>query len=796
MKGINKIGLVLLLCIGAESAAQKQSSLDTLVGRFGHYREHAYQEKIYGHLDRTFYLTGETLWFKLYTVDGAFHKPSDLSKVAYVEVLDKMGFAVLQAKVELKGGLGSGSFFIPASLSSGNYRFRAYTSWMKNFPPEFYFSQTVSIVNTFVAPEPLKPVEGVSCKVDFFPEGGELVSGIQSKVAFKVTDDKGDIANCQGVILDNEGDTAAYFSPHGSGLGHFLITPSSGKKYKAVITDGQGRRKESAFPEIQPRGYTLQLFDSADHLRVEVRSAGVDDGGVYLFVHARQVVVHAQSNSLRDNRALFVIQKSALPAGISHLTVFTQDLQPVCERLYFKYPRKELDIAISTNQKTIARRKRVSVVLETKDEGAPSPANLSLSVFRIDSLSSLNATNIHQYLWLRSDLPGALPSPEYFFGRKANEKDRFVAMDNLMLTHGWRRFDWEDILNRKQTFSFLPEVREHIVSGIVSKDQKEARGVFTYLGSPGRIIRAYGSWSNENGAVRFEIKDFYGPRRIILQTKTDTTENYDIRIQDPFSSLRSTETMPELVLEQRSQDDLLARSIGMQVQDVFYYDEWGEQTLTPEVDSSAFYGTADATYFLDDYTRFPVMEEVMREYVPGVFVRKRKDGFHFLVVDLVNGGVLPGDPAVLVDGVPVLDVDDIMRMDPLRVKKLEVVKRPYYLGQAVFFGVVSFTTYRGDLGGLELDPRSVTLNYDGLQLKRKFHSPQYLRGQQNDRMPDQRHLLHWEPEIKTDDQGKHQLEFYTSDVPGEYMIVVEGMDADGCSGSKTYRFTVTSDDNR
>ena len=112
MKGINKIGLILLLCIGAESAAQKQSSLDTLVGRFGHYREHAYQEKIYGHLDRNFYLTGETLWFKLYTVDGAFHKPSDLSKVAYVEVLDKMGFAVLQAKVELKGGLGSGSFFI------------------------------------------------------------------------------------------------------------------------------------------------------------------------------------------------------------------------------------------------------------------------------------------------------------------------------------------------------------------------------------------------------------------------------------------------------------------------------------------------------------------------------------------------------------------------------------------------------------------------------------------------------------------------------------------------------------
>ena len=169
----------------------------------------------------------------------------------------------------------------------------------------------------------------------------------------------------------------------------------------------------------------------------------------------------------------------------------------------------------------------------------------------------------------------------------------------------------------------------------------------------------------------------------------------------------------------------------------------------------------------------------------------KSSGFHFVLVDQVYGGVLRGDPMVLVDGVPVLDVDDIMSMDPLRVRKLEVVKRPYYLGQSVFFGIVSYTTYRGDLGGLELDPKSVSLNYDGLQLKREFHKPQYSRDQQNDRMPDERHLLHWEPYAVTDIQGKRQLEFFTSDVPGNYVIIAEGISPEGHAGTTAYTFQVT-----
>lgn len=796
MKQIKNIAGCLWLLIVVNFAAQgQQHAVDTLVKRFQHYREHAFQEKIYAHLDKNFYLTGETLWFKTYVVDASLHQPSDVSKVAYAEILDKGDFPVLQAKIEVSKGLGSGSFFLPASLTSGNYRFRVYTNWMKNFSAEFYYDRAITIVNPFVVTENIRTPQPATCHIDFFPEGGNLVSGIRSKVAFKISDPSGKSTSCSGVILNNRGDTIASLAPGKSGLGYFYIAPSPDENYKVILGNTTRDNKQFVFPEVMDAGYVMQLRDSGEYLKVFVSTKGVEDDNVFLFVHARQIIARAESQPLRNHSAEFLLRKADLADGISHFTIFNEDLQPVCERLYFTYPKKTLDIEISSNQKVFAPRRQVILSLKTKtDKGEGRPAELSMSVYKIDSLSTPSSMSIYPYLWLGSDITGPIQYPEYYLDKTLPEAA--TAIDNLMLTQGWRRFDWKDILNKKSGFDFLPEVRGHIVSGIVTRGGEKQRGVFTYLGSPGKIIRAYGSWSNENGEVRFEIKDFYGARRIILQTKTDTSETYDIKIVDPFSSARRKEKLPSFRLDERFADALLSRSMAMQVQDIFYYEQFGDQFVPPSVDSSAFYGKADATYLLDDYTRFPVMEEVMREYVPGVFVRKRKDGFHFIVVDQVRGGVLQGDPMVLLDGVPILDVDDIMAMDPLRVKKLEVIKRSYYLGQAVFSGIVSYTTYHGDLGGMEIDPRSVSLNYDGLQLKRQFHKPQYNRQQLNDRMPDQRYLLHWEPDISTNDEGKSQVEFFTSDVPGRYLVVVEGLNATGDSGTKTFTFTVTDPDNQ
>lgn len=772
---------------------RQEKSLDTLVQKFSQYREKAFQEKIFAHLDRTFYLTGETLWFKIYTVDASFHKPVDVSKVAYAEITDAANIPVLQEKIELVQGRGNGSFFVPASLQSGNYRFRIYTSWMKNFAPEFYFDQVITIVNPFIEHEHTKQIKQPACKVQFFPEGGNLVDGLESKVGFKVSDDSGKGSSCKGFLLNDRNDTIAWITPEKFGMGHFLMIPSAREKYKAVLVNEEGVNISAHFPDVHESGFVMQLRDSGDAVHVIVKSKGVAQHDVYLFVHARQVITRAERQRLQNNAAAFTLPKKEFRDGIAHLTVFTENLQPVCERLYFTYPRKELEIDIATNQKAFSPRKKVSLSLQTRNgSGMPAPAHLSMSVHKLDSLESVKGSNIYPYLWLGADLAGTIESPEYYFGRK--EPGVSSAMDNLMLTHGWRRFDWQDILKGQTTFKFLPEVRGHIVTGSITKGQEKGGGVFAYLGSPGKIIRAYGSWSTPDGDVRFEIKDFFGPRRIIIQTRTDSADRYNIKVRDPFSPRMKSEKLPSWNVSKERKTQLLSRSIAMQVQDIFYYERFGSRTVLPRIDSSAFYGHADATYYLEDYMRFPVMEEVMREYVPEVFVRKRKDGFHFVVIDQVQGGVLSGDPMVLLDGVPILDVDDIMAVDPLRIRKLEIVKRTYYLGQAAFSGIVSYTTYDGDMGGMQLDPGSIALDYHGLQLRREFYSPEYSRHPENDRMPDQRYLLHWDPGIATDQEGKSQLEFFTSDVPGTYLVTVHGLDHQGYAGSKTYTFTVTTSD--
>jgi hypothetical protein len=132
-----------------------------------------------------------------------------------------------------------------------------------------------------------------------------------------------------------------------------------------------------------------------------------------------------------------------------------------------------------------------------------------------------------------------------------------------------------------------------------------------------------------------------------------------------------------------------------------------------------------------------------------------------------------------------------MDFEPIKIKKLEVLTRKYYLGPLAFNGIVSYTTYAGDLAGLQLNPQSVSLDYEGLQRQRVFYSPYYSdQKQRESRIPDRRNLLFWAPKVTLSKEGKRQLEFYTSDLTGDYTIVIEGLTKDGMAGSTQQTFSV------
>ena len=225
----------------------------------------------------------------------------------------------------------------------------------------------------------------------------------------------------------------------------------------------------------------------------------------------------------------------------------------------------------------------------------------------------------------------------------------------------------------------------------------------------------------------------------------------------------------------------------MQVQNIYSGDELKKFNDPVFVDTLPFFGSPEFTYNLDDYKRFTTMEEVLREYVREIGVGARNGKLSIKMFSPVLHDFYDGDMLVLLDGVPLSDADKILSYDPLKVKRLDVVQSQYIIGPSIFNGVASFSTYEGEFDKFEFDPRLVAIDYDGLQLQREFYSPAYETKQQLEkRIPDFRNTLLWSPDITTDQDGKTKIEFYTSDRPGKYMVLLQGMSANGdCVSAQT-----------
>lgn len=758
---------------------------------FNLYKQSALQEKLFVHTDKTTYLPGEIIWFKIYCVDGNDHKPLNLSKVVYVDILGDNQNAVVQTKVAIKNGIGDGSIYVPVTISNGNYKFRAYTNWMKNFSPDFYFEKTITFINPLKSPDsPFKPAD-LAYDVQFFPEGGNLVSGVESKVAFKAVNQNGKGVDLKGAIVDQRNDTIVKFQSLKFGMGSFLLTPTADNTYKAVIKIGNDAPIVKNIPAVNSQGYVMKLKDNGSgQIQVTVNSTSAVGENIYLFAHTRQVVKYAETAVLSNRTASFTIDKNVLGDGISHITIFNSTKQPVCERLYFKRPAQQLVIEASANQAQYDLRTKVNVNVSAKDKAGKSlDAEMSMAVYKVDSLQNIDQSEIFSYLWLNSELKGNIESASYYLKNANAETDE--AIDNLMLTQGWRRFQWSTVLeNKPADFNFLPEYYGHIISAKIvnSETNKPAKDVVTYLGIPGRRVQLYTAISDSLGRINYFTKDFFGANEIIAQTNQLVDSIYRIDILTPFSEQYTKNSLPKLGFTDGMITALKSHSLGVQVSNI-YSGKYLKRYYDLAVDTSAYYGKPSAVYKLDDFTRFTTMEEDLREYVKEDNIINTRGKFHIKVLNTDRGFLDGEDPLVMVDGIPIFNLNKVFAVDPLKVKKLEVVSQRYYYGATEQNGIFSFTTYKGDLGGVELDPRAIVVDYEGLQLQREFYSPVYdSPAQAGSRIPDYRNLLYWTPTITR--QGNGTVSFYTSDLQGKFVGVIQGITANGDAASQYFTFEV------
>jgi hypothetical protein len=466
----------------------------------------------------------------------------------------------------------------------------------------------------------------------------------------------------------------------------------------------------------------------------------------------------------------------------------------VCERLFFKRPAQQLTIIASADQQRYESRKKISIQIDAKDgEEKANEINMSLTVFKFDSSATMDQQDILTYLWLSSDLKGNIESPSYYFNGANANADR--AADNLMLTHGWRRFKWDDVLlDKKPNFSYVPEYEGHIVSGVVTNKAsgEPANNIQSFFAVPDSNFQFYTGFSDEKGRVDFYTKNFLGPHEVFAQAG-GRNRDFRIDVKSPYTETYSSRRVPPFSVVSLSGAALQAGSMSMQVQNIYAADKLNRFSYSI-VDTSLFYQPT-RTYLLDNYVRFPTMEEVLREYVMEVAVIRQNN-----TLILENGrrdatGVLYRyEPLVLVDGIPLFDnPNKIFEYDPLKIKELDIVNKKYFLGEGSFEGILSFRTYTGRPEDVKIDPNATVLDYEGLQLQREFFTPIYeTPAQVSSRLPDFRNVLYWNPKIKIDGLGKKELSFYSSDLPGKYMVVLEGLSSNGKAGSKTFTFDVVN----
>ena len=773
------------------SSGRSQDNVNDITALFSQYHQNSIKEKIFVHTDKSFYVAGEILWFKLYIVDASAHLPLQLSKVAYVEILDSTNKNVVQAKIFLNDGEGNGSFYLPLNLSSGNFKLRAYTNWMKNFSADYFFEKNITIVNVQkkIDVPVLKTAPGIDIR--FFPEGGNMVNNISCKMAFKGNDEYGKAINFKGFLIDN-GDTLLSFNPRHAGMGVFSFTPVANHSYKAFIQTESGQKIISELPVAYNSGYVMHVADSAGKIVVSVQSDILYGQQIYLLAHTREMIKIAANSALQNGKASFVFDREKLGDGISQITIFNEQKQPVCERLYFKKPAAQLDVTIHADQSIYATRKKISLSIDVANNNIKNDtASLSMTVFKLDSLQPSKPAAISSYLLLTSDLPGYLDDPDYYFLNDDEETN--ADLDNVMLTHGWRRFKWEEILeNKKPYFEFVPEYKNQIIVGKVINTitGKPASNIESYISIPGLQTGFNTSTSDEDGNVKFEMKNFYGSSEIILQTNTAKDSTYRVDVTDPFSNSFSHTLFPAFTLRPSIENSLRQQSISMQVQNI-YSGKKLKQFVAPNFDTTSFYLHPDVKYLLDDYTRFSTLEEVLREYVALADVRKREGNFHFELYDFASNLMFKNDPLVMLDGVPVFDFNKFMELDPLLLYKVEVFNKRYFLGASVFNGVLNWTSYKNDLAGFDPSAHATIIDYDGLQTEREFYAPKYeTEEQRSGHLPDFRNVLQWNPHIKIAPGSRKEISFYSSDITGKYLVEIEGISKNGMCGNKIFTFEV------
>lgn len=299
------------------------------------------------------------------------------------------------------------------------------------------------------------PILQKKLSLDFFPEGGKMVAGLPSRLYFEAKNKQGKPADIEGRLVDDLGNAVARFSTYKNGLGRISFTPATGRSYRAEISKPDTVTETYALPLVEEKGCVLHHYDDLDGqekaLRVGVQCTDKQKVVVAATVRENVFDVGAIEAGTDKPAVIYLKARDAAvqnAAGVARVTLFDQNLNPLAERLVFRNRRQRLDVKVETDKKSYVPRGQVALNITTKDSsGKAVPAELTLAVVDDTVISFADDKSAHllSRLLLETELPGKIEEPNFY--TDLTEEKSALALDMLMGTRGYRRFEWQPVLN-------------------------------------------------------------------------------------------------------------------------------------------------------------------------------------------------------------------------------------------------------------------------------------------------------------------------------------------------------------
>lgn len=825
--------LTLLVISSLSASAQSAfpdsvlSAMARLVEAYNHFGRYNVQEKVYLHFDNTGYFLGETMWFKAYVVAAPQLRPTEMSRVLYVELLTPEGRVVETKKLKIVDGKCHGEFLLAGStLIGGFYEVRAYTRAMLNwegtvfsrvFPvfdrPETdgeYNHRITQYARSFRLPNYRAKQSGMDdLNLSFYPEGGVLVEGLPSVVAFKATDKLGRGVALSGGVYDSNDRVLTTFTTQHNGMGRFVVTPGN-EPCKVKISDGRSQ-KQFTLPAAKPQGYTMTVDNlNGEEMSLTLRrSAAVEGEFVGLMVACRGLAHTFELVDMRrDTLVSLALPKANFQPGVQQITLFTSQGEVLAERLAFHRGDRQIVITVDSLKPLYAPMERVNLGFTMSDErGNPVEGDFSLSVRDYATeVPTYYQSQVVSNLLLESDLKGYIEDIPYYF--EADDRRHREDLDLLMLVQGWRRYEW------RQQAGVEPFEPEHFVEeGIVVKGNvydyhlfgakaKAGVEVSVWIYSPVTSRHGKAFTDEDGGFVFISDSDIWESSNLVLQTQITNRRGkkknkpYGIELDRSFSPPALAypplmTTLPDTVMNPL--EEIQVRSFPVDTVDNSDLDDDAIVYQLSEVDVNALrvrgldrrasveYVVAEeedklidsqVRHYTDDFPAF--LEQINPFFT--ISYEWSKDGYtatpqywykgkraYFAFYQYGSDGYYYFDKDYW-------DLDKISLDD---VKKMEIVEH------ATNVAIRLYAYPPQERKNYKKGYRATTLQ--GYSVPKEFFHVDYGVGVLPDES-DFRRTLYWDPDVKTDSTGRAWVSFYNNSSETRLRISAETLSSDGVPG--------------